>query len=190
VNLDALPDRLKQAVADELQPGEAVRWAGRPDPARFARRSWAVAAFGVFWLAFGVFWMAMTAGMLNGGPGGVIGVVFPLFGLPVLLVGVGLITSPLWIYRVGLHTVYLVTDRRAVLIRTLLGHLHVNSYGPADLTSLTRVERADGSGDVLFARTAYRDADGYRRTRAVGFHAVPDVRRVEGLLRDLAATAG
>lgn len=192
MDFDDLPDELKQRVADELAAGEKVAWAGRPDPAAFARGTWAVVLFGVPWTAFAVFWTAMAAGFggNGGGGGGVFAICFPLWGVPFILVGLGMLTSPYWARRTALGTVYVVTDRRAILFERAFRTLTVKSFLPDQLTRVYRVERSDGSGDVVLREDETRDSDGDRVVKKSAFVGIPDVRRVEALIRDLAKPGG
>ena len=41
-----------------------------------------------------------------------ISICFPLFGLPFVLIGLGMLTAPHWAKRKALRTAYAVTDRR------------------------------------------------------------------------------
>jgi hypothetical protein len=89
------------------------------------------------------------------------------------------------------HTVYLITDQRAVILQEVWGgRTRVESYGPAELQSITREQNADGSGDIIFLTRMWRDSDGDRRTTRIGFLGVPDVKSVEEHIRTLAQKAG
>jgi hypothetical protein len=196
MTLDDLPPEIRQRVEDELEPGEKVVWAEQPDPARYARGSWGIVLFGIPWTAFAVFWMVMASGMLWGGFAkagdgvfALFGVCFPLFGLPFVLIGLGMLTAPYWARRSAAGTVYAVTDRQAILFTRGFRSRTVKSYRPAELTRVSRVERDDGSGDLILEEYRYRDSDGDRRTGRHGFYAISDVKEVERLVRALADTA-
>jgi len=78
---------------------------------------------------------------------------FPLFGVPFILVGFGMLSGPIWAYRKALKTVYVVTNRRAITLdggRTVA----IRSYPPDRLADVYRKERKDGTGDVLISRRA------------------------------------
>ena len=64
----------------------------------------------------------------------------------------------------------------------------MRTFEPDRLGHLQRRERPDGSGDLIFETQHWRDSDGDRRTREVGFIAVPEVKLVEQMVRALAAT--
>lgn len=192
-----LPEELDARVRSELSAGEQLLWVGQPRPDRFARASIPLVIFGLVFTGFAVFWMAAASGMLfggfggpNGAPGGfgLIFSCFPLFGVPFVLVGLGMLTSPFWLRRLARRTCYALTDRRAIVWQARwFGGVEVRSYGPQDLTRLRRVEHADGSGDLVFEEivTFGHDRHGHRTsgTRQYGFLAIDGVRQVEELLR-------
>ena len=113
---------------------------------------------------------------------------FPLFGIPFVLIGLGMLSSPLWAYRKALQTVYVITDRRAI---TFDGgwSTTIRSYPPEKLQEIYRKEKRDGSGDVIIARRAWRDSDGDRRSEELGFLRIRDPKEIEQMLRTLAEQA-
>ena len=193
-----LPAELEARVRSELGRGEQLLWVGQPRPGRFMRSAIPIVLFGIPWTAFAVFWMAAASGMLFGGFGGGgakgppgIGAVFacfPLFGLPFVLIGFGMLSSPYWMRRKAKRTCYALTDSRAILWEPgWFGGVEVRSYGPAELTKIRRKEYSDGSGDLVFEESVSigRDSDG-DTTRSItrhGFMGIDDVRAVEQLLR-------
>jgi hypothetical protein len=68
-------------------------------------------------MAFAAFWIIMASGMTKGVPRS-LGpwMLFPLFGIPFLLVGLGVMLGPLWVYLGARKTVYAVTEKRALAI--------------------------------------------------------------------------
>jgi hypothetical protein len=188
-----LPPELDARVRGELQRDEQLLWVGQPIPARFARGGWFLMFFGVPFTAFAVFWMAITSfGVFQGGlpGGGFLGLFacFPLFGLPFVVVGLGLLSSPYWLRQRAKRVCYAVTDSRAIVWDAgWFGGLEVRSYGPDQLTRIRRVEYPDGCGDLVFEElvTVGRDSDGHSTTgtRRYGFMAIPQVHTVEELLR-------
>ncbi len=57
-------------------------------------------------------WTASSATSRTGGSW----LFFPLFGVPFLLIGLGMLAAPLWAYLRTRGTVYAVTEGRAVII--------------------------------------------------------------------------
>jgi hypothetical protein len=190
----SLPPELDVRVRSELREGEVLLWVGQPRPGRFARSAIPLVLFGIPWTAFSVFWIAGASGLLFGGfqggrPGfGGFFACFPLFGVPFVLVGLGMLTSPYWLRRLAKRTCYALTDRRAILWQAgWFGSIEVRSYGPELLTKIGRTEHRDGSGDLVFEEimSIGRDSDAHRITRLTqrGFLAIDKVRAVEELLR-------
>jgi hypothetical protein len=120
---------------------------------------------------------------------------FPLFGLPFVVVGLGLLTSPFWLRQQAKRTCYALSDRRAIIWNAgWFGSVEVRSYGPGQLTRIRRVEYPDGCGDLIFEEliTFGSDSDGHRttNTRRYGFMAIPRVHEVEELLRKALPSEG
>jgi hypothetical protein len=186
---DFFPEDLAAMVDAELAKGEKVAWIGRPIPWLRARSSLPMALVGIPFTAFALFWIAAAGGFVfhHGGPGppGF----FPLFGIPLVLVGLGLLLSPLWAYRKAMRTVYAITDQRALTIEPgLWGHVVVQSFEPQQLAHLERHQRGDGSGDLVFRREHRGSGRGHYMV-AIGFLAVADVREAEDRIRQLVARA-
>jgi hypothetical protein len=185
---DFLPTELASLVDAELAKGERIDWIGRPIPSRLARSTLPIVLFGIPFTAFSLFWMSAACGSVLRAPSRR-GVFFVLWGIPFVLIGLCMLTSPFWMYRKALRTVYAITDRRALTIEGgLWGRVVVRSFEPASLAALSRTQHADGSGNLVFQRE-YRP--GGRRGQFVdlGFLAIPDVKEVEDRLRKLVRRA-
>lgn len=167
----------------ELQPGEVVTWVGQPDPRRMMLQGFALWLFFIPWTAFALFWMAGASGFRVPEFNEPFDL-FPLFGLPFLLIGIGGLSAPFWLKSKARQMIYVVSNKRAFSL-TGRRSVTVESWRPEQLASITRTERLDGSGDLVFATETWRDSDGDRRTRQKGFMAIPDVRLVEGHLQRL-----
>jgi hypothetical protein len=192
---DGLPADLAAQVEAELTRDETLVWLGQPLSSRYARMSIPLVIMGVFFTGFSVFWILMAGGGVwaaqgaaGGAPGG--GILaglfgcFPLCGVPFLLIGLGMIASPWWMRRAARRTCYALTNRRAIIWEpSLLGMRQVRSYTASGLGSLSRLERADGSGDLVFEEFRTRDSEGGTHTTRRGFLAIANVREVEELLR-------
>lgn len=186
---DFLPADLGSLVDSELAKGERITWIGRPIPGLMARSAWTMVLFGIPFTAFSFFWLATASGFVGRAPIRA-PIFFILWGIPFVLVGLGMLSSPLWMYRRALRTVYAITDRRALSIEIgPWGRVVVRSFEPASLGTLSRTQNADGSGHLVFRRE-YRPG-GRRGGRFVdiGFLAVPDVKDVEGRIRELVRRA-
>ena len=184
MGISALPQHLQQRLRAELKPGESLAWAGQPNPERYMKSGFKLWFFFIPWTAFALFWIAGAAGFrlprFDSGWS-----LFPLFGLPFLLVGLGGLSAPFWLRRKARSIIYAVTDQRAMSIEGAKS-ITVKSFLPSDIGDVERTEHQDGSGDLILRSESYKDSEGDRQTRQHGFFAVDDVRHVGNLVENLA----
>jgi hypothetical protein len=166
----------QQMAQAQLESGESLLWHSRPDGRRFILGSIAIVLFGIPWTAFSLFWMAAASGFLFSESGNGIFSLFALFGVPLVLVGFGMLSSPYRVYRKMKRTVYALTNRRALIITGGRSQT-IRSYSSKDTGIIERTERASGKGDIYFAT-----AEGNKSTQRIGFLGISDARRVERLL--------
>jgi hypothetical protein len=176
-------------IEAELQPGERVLWAGRPRPLRIMLQNGealvtgllAVAALFVLLFAFPV---TSVFSFVFFGCG------FPWVFLFVLALPFYYFARPVADYLSAERTVYVVTDRRALIIRPRLGGKTVQSYNR--IGQIERRERSGGSGDLIFASETEAGGRAARRvrTRKIGFIGIANVREVERLLLESLGSTG
>ena len=119
--------------------------------------------------------------------------VFPLFGIPFLLVGLNLAGGHVVLAALRRRFVwYTLTDRTAFVATRLFGKRRLDRY-PLDATMRARLDDGD-PGSVLFAGTGQQGTPwsanlGRRRYSSssfpagpAGFHRIAEARRVYGLL--------
>lgn len=180
----SIPRNLRAKVDSELEAGERVQWIDMPIPRYFTPASTGAFLFAIPWTAFAILWMCGAAGFKI--PDFKEGFdLFPLFGVPFVLIGLGMLSSPFWAYRKSFKTVYVITDRRAI---TFDGgwSTTIRSYPPEKLADIFRKEKKDGSGDVIISRRAWRDSDGDRQSEDLGFLRIPNPKQIESMLKQLA----
>jgi hypothetical protein len=177
---------LESILRRELLPAERLLWSGRPDPARL-RAAFAIWLFAVPWTAFALFWEAMAflpwMASTHTPPGiqWSFGIIFPLFGLPFICVGLSMLWMPFKARRKAAQTIYGLTDRR--LLRVTAGarresaSVLIRQMGPSDVTA-----DADGYGTLRVQTGTSRDSDGDKVTERFEVFGVPEVNRLEGLL--------
>ena len=178
-----------------LEPGETILWQGQPERGIVWRDALSpLGLFGVVFTGFSLFWILAAASMLAEGPGFPF-TLFPLFGLPFLLVGLFLMGGHVVLDAyVRATTWYTLTDRTAFVARAVLGKRTLESY---PIASMDRLELADGvPGDVIFgmARHTYPDRvarQGRSRNKLVtgtrtqlGFRKITEARKVWRILQD------
>lgn len=181
-----LPYDLRQTVEGELNGNETVVWAGQPKPGRMAMTALPKMLFAIPFTAFSIFWICGASGfeMPDFSEGGF--AFFPLFGLPFLIVGLGMLGSPLWKMKSAKNTVYVLTDKRAIIFEG--GRkINIHSFSGYQLRGLSRKQRADGSGDIIFAKeVSHHNRDGRTQFKEVGFIGIDNVKQVEDRIRAIA----
>lgn len=190
----SLPPEADTMLRSELNSGEKLVWTGQPIAGRTGWSALPIFLFGIPWTAFSIFWIVMAGGITSHAAAGpsafpVDGManVFPLFGIPFVLIGFGMLTSPLWMAKKAQGTVYALTDKRAFILTPGWGNgVSVRSIPPADLIDRTRNQQPDGSGSLIFNRLTTvrrRAGEGHGTyTVTVGFDNIPDVREVDALI--------
>lgn len=207
----SLPQALQDLLRDEIAPDERVRWVSQPQPR--GGLNWVLlppVLFAIPWTLFSIFWITGAAGIFDGGFPAKERLVFAAFGIPFVLIGIMLLSTPLWMRRrvrkASENTLYVITDRRAIvfnggyygdgglalmsgfMLRMIRPGLVVQSFPPDQLRTIERVQRPDGSGDLLFGTAALpMQLNSKPIPLRVGFYSIPDVREAERLLKDLAS---
>jgi len=110
---------------------------------------------------------------------------FPLFGLPFVLIGIGMLSSPFWTHRKAFKTVYAITDRRAITFDAGWTTT-IRSYTPNRLQDVYRKEKRDGAGDVVLGQRVWQGSEGGQQSQDLGFLNIRDPKTVEQMLRKLA----
>ena len=142
-------------IANELEEGERVLWTDRPHPNSKSSASPTTAfyimatIFGAIGIMFTLISYILSAFNTEQGiSDAVLGLSIPGVVFILLAIIFGLIAL---VYRPNLKgTVYAITDSR-IITATTGRTLIVYSYGKDDIGVLTRIERPDGTGDLIFA---------------------------------------
>lgn len=152
-----------------LPDKERLLWHGRPHGGiRLSDFFTPRLPFELVFTAFAVFWMAATSQMSQMGPanGGALDL-FPLFGLPFILVGLYMAFGiPLWDAYERTHAWYALTDGAAYIATELFGRRSLKRYPISEMNAL---ELEDGQqGTVWFNRDVqvYRKTSSYRTTNS------------------------
>lgn len=182
IEFRSLDDSWQREVEEELQPGEELIWAGKPNPSLFVRKSLPIAGIGVWVGAFGALWICGAAGFQI--PEHFIFMIFPLLGTPIIAISLFLLTAPIWLPISAKHYVYAVTNKRVITI-TGWRQRTVISYGPEKLEQIERRQNPDGSGDLLFNSSTSEEEKKGRPLLPPGFHGIGEVRSVERMVREL-----
>lgn len=172
VSLASLPEKLHEQVLRAMQPGEEPVLVARPIPTVVNRVSQPY----IFFLIFAIFFDALFV-LCSG-----------FSALPFLLLFIAVPMGGIWyIYWQMQRTVYIITERRALVVRATSGKGWQTLSWPLSAGLVKeRVLRADGSGDLILGFETSRDAEGDTTTVAQGFFNLPELRRVEQMLMGVA----
>lgn len=164
-----------------LDEDETVLWTGQPKPGLMFKSSDIVlSGFGFFFFAFAIFWTTMAGSM--GSEAGLFGYVFPLFGVPFILVGGYLLFGRFfWDAFVRGKTRYALTNRRAIVAKSAFGR----SMASHPITKSSEIELQVGPPDTVnFASKFVRSKNGGHNV-PVGFERIEDGTSVYKLLREI-----
>ncbi len=176
-----LSDRLQQQVRNELKAGEHVQWMGQPSTKATAKMLMPILLFFIPWTAFALFWTAAAAGFkLPNVDDDLFVWLFPVFGLPFIMVGLWGLSMPWRMAARAKNTVYVITTQR-VIILTVGKKLSCQSFYAKNLTGIRREQQPDGTGNLYF----YGSQEIASRDKKMGFLGIAEVQHVEMLLLDL-----
>lgn len=183
-----------------LDEGENILWQGAPDGGLDFSGFWSMqSVFAAFFAGFSLIWITaafMMTGALNDPVGRVINIVFPLFGLPFLAVGLHMLVGRFWTdARRRRNSHYTLTNHAAYIGVKSRGKRSLDRYaiGP-DM----RLTLDDGDlGTVWFASRVNampRHAPQMRRSRSriggatqtvesIGFERLPNAREIYAMMR-------
>ena len=177
--------RLRQALENELQPGESLVWHGW-QLARIDPRSFLIYVFAVPWTAFSLMWTVLASGAIGVSGIGLVGIAFPLFGLPFIAIGCWMLARPFVPLWERGRVLYVVTDRR--VIKLVSGRALVVKSVIADRLGLAeRREQADGTGSLSLAVRIGRDSDGDKQTETFDIGPVADISGASAAIDRIAA---
>lgn len=187
---------LESIIRPEIEVTERLLWAGQPNPIRQALKALPVFFFAVPWTAFSIFWIAGAAGFKVpdfSRPG--FFSFFPLFGLPFLFIGLGMLLSPVWVLIRAKRIYYTVTEKRCLIIKKGMSTT-IRSINGQDISDIDMTVRNDGSGDIIFRskmdnilpepmRRLYNfTPNAVSSGQLSGFEGIKEVREVSRIIND------
>lgn len=177
------------ALKRELQPGERILWQSRQNPRFFGSGSIATWLFAIPWTAFALFWMGMAWFLtrMGGEPVEPIAYLFPLFGLPFVLIGLGMFVKPVLNYFGSKYTVFAVTNQRVIRLFKRKGVL-TQSVSPKRIGKVKVLDEDDGSGTIQF-RLKGKAGDYEPKGMRFVMRDVDNVDQAKRYIRDLAQTS-
>ena len=143
----------RQIIRSNLMTDEKILWSGQQDPdVHFTSRDIFLVPFSLLWGGFAIFWevSVIVLTILGDDTPGAIGVVFSLFGIPLVIAGLYLMFGR-FIYKSwkNKRTYYAVTNWWAICLirgfRETFREARINS-----LTTISKSIRKNGTGTITF----------------------------------------
>ena len=176
------------ALQGELKRGERILWKSDQKP-KISRLGIGIWLLAIPWTAFALFWTAMawfmTISMSDGM--GAMDYAFPLFGVPFILIGIGMLAKPALQYMAAKRTVFAITNQRVIRLYQGKG-IFSESIAGERIGSITRVDHTGGRSTLRFSLIAILDKDGPKGSRFV-MQSIEDGEIAEKHLRVLAKKA-
>lgn len=140
-------------IKNELDGNERLIWTGQPKRGVIFRSSDIfMVPFSIMWGGFALFWET-TALIEFFRAGSNMPIIFPLFGIPFVIVGIYIMAGRFWIdakRREG--TYYGLTDKRIIIISGILSR-KIKSLNLRTLRDVSVSEKSNGTGTVTFGPT-------------------------------------
>src|SRR5215469_15178386 len=177
---------MEASISNELLEGEDLLWSGRPDPRgrRIVSPARVFLILGLVFMPIGLVAVIIGLTLLlssvipPGSQAGLLGLFIPggvFFVLGMVYLIIGLVG-----FSPSRNALYAITDRRVIILRPGR-YMRASSYGKRAITQVHRIERPDGSGDLIFvgnppysSNNQYNSGT-YSAGRLGAFSAIPNV---------------
>ncbi len=187
--VDGVSLRERAELEKALLQGEQIFWATKPVPVLWCAEVAPLLIFAAVWLGFIAFWTFGALGMPTSAEdlANIKGeqIPFALFSIPFWLVGIGLASSPWWRKRKLESTLYVLTNKRALVIERALFSWNTVVYPLEDDMLIERQAKANGQGNLVFDIN-YENKPPTKN----GFMSVPDVQLAERKLNEVLVARG
>ena len=156
--------------------GEKLMWSQSPHP------SASISGSTIFTFGFGISWTCMVIWISNqpAKNGSHSPTFFSYF---MVAFGVFFIAASLSKFYQAIFSVYAITDKRLLIVRKYPWPIEVESFYAQDIEFVKKVQRNDGSGNIIFKTIKVRSGKGYRDTD-IGFFGVNDVDSIEKIITE------
>ena len=140
----------ESVLTGELASGERLLWSGRPrGGVRLRPQDALLIPFSLVWGGFAIFWVIMAFTMTAKAPQP-IRTVFPLFGVPFVLVGLYMILGRFFVdARARSRTIYGVTSERILIVGGFRS-ARTRSLALRSISEIAMKEHKDGTGTITF----------------------------------------
>ena len=179
-------------IEQELRSGEKMLWNGKPATGlRLQTSDVFNIPFSLFWGGFAFFWMLGATAATAKHPNDPIATVFPLFGLPFVLMGIYLIVGRFFVdAKIRKNTQYAVTNERVIISSGLFSR-KVKSLNLKSISDISVTEKMDGSGTITFGESSFPYGwvggrnyfPSLLNNQIPAFQMIPDVRSVDACIR-------
>lgn len=162
----------KEAIGNELQPDEVVRWIGAPSFGATLLDQLPQLLLGLViagWPSI-IIWNDLLERRSSTALYGIV------FAGIFVIVGLQIAGRAVWNILAVWRTAYAVTDRKLLIVKDFMRR-NVLTITQSAINVVERKERPDGSGSVTFRRETIEIGEG-RSTTKLAFIGVPDVRHV------------
>jgi hypothetical protein len=196
---DDLPEPLRALVLRDLEPGESIAWAGQAWKKILSWRALAAGSGSLIFTVAGAGFLVVILSVVN--PEHLPGWLYALvIGFCCFFMVMGLLLAvllPLGIYRTAANTAYVLTDRRAILVKRKGDGCVLESYFARQPQKVFCWDwkLAPGGGDLVMRdnqmmvrETIYQGGDKsereYRQSNMAGFVNLANVHEVEQLIKE------
>jgi hypothetical protein len=135
-------------IDNEIRGEERVLWRGRPQRGLKLRSAdWLLIPASLLWGGFAIFWEVMA---LNIPKQNAVGYIFPLFGIPFVLIGLYLIVGRFFVdAKMREGTEYALTTQRAI-IKSGIFSKKIKSLNLKAVPDISMTEVGNGVGTITF----------------------------------------
>jgi hypothetical protein len=148
--MDGLNTNPELKFQNSLMKDEHILWAGQPDPnVLFSSSDVFLIPFSILWGGFAIFWEAMVLWALIRSEFSPIVIVFPLFGIPFVLIGLYFMFGRFFFKKRNKRsTYYAVTNKRILILndrKNTLQELNIDS-----IPGINSTVKSNGTGTITF----------------------------------------
>jgi hypothetical protein len=145
---------------EELLPDEKIAWSAQPDRASlFSKSDFYLIPFSILWGGFAIFWEISVLQIVPGSEdAGIVGLVFPLFGIPFVVIGLYFMVGRFWYKsKKKEHTYYALTNKRILILTDFLGRKFQAIYLNT-VPTIQKTIRSNGMGNLIFGNQSFQSS--------------------------------
>ena len=179
--MNNIHESTKFILKNALNENESIIWAETPGTSQFQKLSIFYSIFSIPFTAFSIFWIYMALSISSKAPSA-ISYIFPIFGIPFVVIGLLAFLSPLWAAFARKRSACIITDQRVVVLINKVFSSSLYSYERSNLKIIQKVIRGNGSGDLIFEeRFIFPQSP---LPIKIGFLGIKEPNKIERLIKD------